>query len=54
MSVNKHTLRALVACVLASLTLAGLSASTAFASSGSGPIIEKPRPTADSTDNYDF
>jgi hypothetical protein len=53
-SVNKRSLRAVVACVLASLTLAGLSASTAFASSGPGPIIEKPRPIADSTDIYDF
>jgi hypothetical protein len=53
-SVNKRSLRAVVACVLASFTLAGLSASTASASSDPGPIIDKEPPIADSTDNYDF
>ena len=55
MSVDKPSLSAVIACVMASFALTGVSAGTAFASSSDGGPIQIPeRPHGDQTDIYTF
>ena len=50
MPIDKRRLGAVVACVMASFALAGLSASTAFAPSDGGPVQIPERPHGEQTD----